>query len=307
MAAHLGDTILHGRDHPDTHASSNRWRHQESGSYAKHASEHEGDGSHDSKDLADFFNSSRVEPKPTPSGPSSGPKHQPIPVGGTQGTQNGGWTVECGPLLNYRRMENETWFGSVLIVTRGGGAGESPAPELILKIGGGVQAAKPVQKIEKPEKLEEGTNSEHYGIVNGVDYTNFQDPASKSELPQGRAPTHGVLENGASYSISGAGETNIKGIKLYSDPLHTFWRFDLQVPMQEAELHCEYSIPGLTFSQGTKTDKQSFFVPSKLESMRVMFHSCNGFSVGTDEEAWSGPALWNDVLRVHKKTPFHVM
>ena len=41
--------------------------------------------------------------------------------------------------------------------------------------------------------------------------------------------------------------------------------------------------------------------------MRIMFHSCNGFSVGTDEEAWSGPALWNDVLRVHEAKPFHVM
>lgn len=38
-----------------------------------------------------------------------------------------------------------------------------------------------------------------------------------------------------------------------------------------------------------------------------MFHSCNGFSVGTDEEAWSGPALWNDVLRRHAEVPFHVM
>ncbi|EHK99489.1 hypothetical protein M7I_4647 [Glarea lozoyensis 74030] len=38
-----------------------------------------------------------------------------------------------------------------------------------------------------------------------------------------------------------------------------------------------------------------------------MFHSCNGFSVGTDEEAYSGACLWNDVGRVHAKTPFHVM
>lgn len=38
-----------------------------------------------------------------------------------------------------------------------------------------------------------------------------------------------------------------------------------------------------------------------------MFHSCNGFSVGTDEEAWSGPALWNDVMRRHSEVPFHVM
>jgi hypothetical protein len=38
-----------------------------------------------------------------------------------------------------------------------------------------------------------------------------------------------------------------------------------------------------------------------------MFHSCNGFSVGTDEDAYSGACLWNDVGRVHAKTPFHVM
>lgn len=41
--------------------------------------------------------------------------------------------------------------------------------------------------------------------------------------------------------------------------------------------------------------------------MRVMFHSCNGFSVGVDVDAWSGPALWNDVLRIHEQKPFHVM
>ena len=41
--------------------------------------------------------------------------------------------------------------------------------------------------------------------------------------------------------------------------------------------------------------------------MSIMFHSCNGFSVGTDEEAWCGPALWNDVLRRHEENPIHVM
>ncbi|KAH6682346.1 hypothetical protein F5X68DRAFT_155841 [Plectosphaerella plurivora] len=42
-------------------------------------------------------------------------------------------------------------------------------------------------------------------------------------------------------------------------------------------------------------------------SMRIMFHSCNGFSVGTDEDEWCGPALWNDVVRRHAQSPFHVM
>lgn len=48
-------------------------------------------------------------------------------------------------------------------------------------------------------------------------------------------------------------------------------------------------------------------VPAAQDSMRIMFHSCNGFSVGTDEDFWSGPALWNDVLRTHDQKAFHVM
>lgn len=99
----------------------------------------------------------------------------------------------------------------------------------------------------------------------------------------------------------------VKGIKLYADPKNVFWRFNIQVEMQETETHWEYQIPGLQFTSGTKTDKQSFFVPAVFESMKLMFYSCNGFSVGTNEDAWSGPALWNDVLRVHKETPLHVM
>ena len=77
--------------------------------------------------------------------------------------------------------------------------------------------------------------------------------------------------------------------------------------MREEEIKCEYSIPDLQFIKGKKTDKQSFFIPAISDSMRIMFHSCNGFSVGTDEEAWSGAALWNDVQRIHAQKPFHVM
>jgi hypothetical protein len=112
---------------------------------------------------------------------------------------------------------------------------------------------------------------------------------------------------GSANSGNSSEESKVPGTKLYSDPSNTFWRFDLQVPMGQSEIECTYSIPGLKFTNGVKTDKQSFFVPAISESMRIMFHSCNGFSVGTDEAAWSGAALWNDVLRVHQKAPFHVM
>ena len=91
--------------------------------------------------------------------------------------------------------------------------------------------------------------------------------------------------------------------KLYEDTDKTFWRFLLDVPFQDFEAKWRYSITPDASANLSRT----FVVPSKNQSMRIMFHSCNGFSVGTDVDAWSGPALWNDVLRMHKEQPFHVM
>jgi hypothetical protein len=302
MAAHLRDDILHGKDHPDDHASETRWRHEESRSYAQHAitSPREADERSGSKDLTDFLNSTRVEP------PGSGVPRKPMMIAGNARTQQtlgeatqantGTAEVKCGPLLNYRRMENDIWHGSVLIVTRGGGLGEGPPePELRLRVLGPAQTVRAVEQ----EGLD-GAGSEPYGVVNGVDCGGFHQPRSASS-------SNGVPKQETTNGGSSSEEVKVKGTKLYSDPANTFWRFDLQVPMQQFELHCEYDIPGLSFTEGKKRDKQSFFVPAISESMRIMFHSCNGFSVGTDEVAWSGPALWNDVMRVHKKTPFHVM
>lgn len=328
MAAHIRDNMLHGEDHADTHASANRWRHQESKSFARHASPRAPDERHGSKDLANFLNSSRVEP---PKSAGSGERHKPIEVAGnvySGGARQGegisgekdvpdSYTeleVKCGPLLNYRRMENETWFGSVLIVTKGGGLGGGPEPQLRWKttVSSPASGAFPSPAPGNSGKVS-GSNqneppAEPYGMVNGVEYTSSQGLATSTQTPN-NANLENSTTNGTSTTDSAAGstETKVPGTKLYSDPSNTFWRFDLQVPMQQSEIKCDYSIPGLKFTQGSKTDEQSFFIPAISESMRIMFHSCNGFSVGTDEDAWSGPALWNDVMRVHQKTPFHVM
>ena len=40
--------------------------------------------------------------------------------------------IICGPLLNYRRMEDGKWFGSVLVVTKGGGKTQGFVPTLVL-------------------------------------------------------------------------------------------------------------------------------------------------------------------------------
>lgn len=100
----------------------------------------------------------------------------------------------------------------------------------------------------------------------------------------------------------------IQALKLYADPDKTFWRFSLRLPLSSAETKWQYTIPNMKFEMEVSTSSsRDFYVPSAQESMRIMFHSCNGFSIGTDEDFWSGPALWNDVLRTHQKRPFHVM
>lgn len=113
-----------------------------------------------------------------------------------------------------------------------------------------------------------------------------------------------VLTGAASYTQS------IRGEKLFEDPKSGFWRFTLEIPFQSHESVWEYNIPNLRAAPGKTSQPaatRTFAIPAKNQSMRIMFHSCNGFSAGTDTEAWSGCALWNDVMRVHGEKPFHVM
>lgn len=120
-------------------------------------------------------------------------------------------------------------------------------------------------------------------------------------------------ENHANQTIEnapGMQEQTSQGLQIYADQDWMFWRFTFSLPMQDFESFWQYSIADLRFLSGASSRNSSvrrFAVPARSQSMRIMFHSCNGFSVGTDEDAWSGPALWNDVLRVHDSKPFHVM
>jgi hypothetical protein len=313
-------------DRSNPYVSSSQWRHQESSKYAEYASTpREETKRTESSDLADFFNKSRVPAAPG----SSGGSHKPIVV--TPGEQTNGdlqdrekgqpdaWhgrdttlDVKCGPLLNYRRMENKTWFGSVLVVTDGGsGAAESPdTPTLHLRIDGDAQRGPEdhtniglVKNNDQSEvaREEEERRDEHDDNDHSQPYKKEENDKKSEHFSREAYQQNGVVEGTGSR-----GESTVEGVKLYSDSRNTFWRFNLEVPMRDTEIRCSYSIPDLKL-KGKKTDKQSFYIPAIHDSMRIMFHSCNGFSVGTDEEAWSGAALWNDVYRIHAQKPFHVM
>ncbi|KAI0506878.1 hypothetical protein F5B22DRAFT_434174 [Xylaria bambusicola] len=256
------------------YASASRWHHQESTAFARAAVARDAHSSGNSKDLSDFFNASRVEPsRPTTNGTGNAAAYQPIVIGGTDGQTddtalNDGKEVICGPLLNYRRMEGNAWYGSVLIVTKGGGKTQEFQPTLHL---GRVELAN-----DQPGFVSDSTSAN-------------------------AAPTNSADQIRSDHGI------DIAGSCLYSDPRVTFWSFNLTCDMGTTETKWAYSISDVRYESATKPKTNYFFVPALDESMRIMFHSCNGFSVGTDEDAWSGPALWNDVVRNHAKTPFHVM
>lgn len=182
-------------------------------------------------------------------------------------TTGAGLEVICGPLLNYKWMSNSD-LGSPTWF----------GSVLIVTKTGGHQ---PKLFLKCVDRIHDNL---HY----------------KSRLPKG-AGNRTVDPAQDQYSTD--------GIKLYSDTVGTFWRFDIESKVREFEARWEYSITNLRYSSGASLEKVSpwtFVVPSVSQSMRIMFHSCNGFSVGTDLDTWKGPELWNDVLRIHEQKPFHV-
>ncbi len=114
-------------------------------------------------------------------------------------------------------------------------------------------------------------------------------------------------EPGVGPSSNAHAGTQVRGKVLYSDPRVTFFAYDIKVPIAQEESEWEYTIEDVKYDSDQKPRLNRFFIPAADESMRLLFFSCNGFSVGTDEAAYSGPAVWNDVLRRQKESPFHVM
>ncbi|TQS35312.1 hypothetical protein Golomagni_04272 [Golovinomyces magnicellulatus] len=248
----------------EDYASDSRWRHQESSSFHRHVHNPSVEPGEIDK-RASAFGISDPELGQTRTRIKSTYEHDRI-VEPDDLTVLELLRVKCGPLLNYRRMENNTWFGTVLIVTNSDSHNKTPnVPNLKLMTG----------KADHDETRGQG-----------------------EQEVQSKFTTNNDLMNR---------DLEFCGLKLYSDELNTFWRFNLEIPMQEYEIECWYNILNLIFPDGKKLDNLHFFIPAISDSMRIMFHSCNGFSVGTDQDAYSGACLWNDVLRVHRKKPFHVM
>lgn len=92
----------------------------------------------------------------------------------------------------------------------------------------------------------------------------------------------------------------VEGIRLHREKGVTFWRFSLEVELTATQNCVAYRI--------NKGPAINFWVPAQGQTMNIMFHSCNGFSLSVNPNDFSGPdPLWRDVLGTHQTRPFHVM
>jgi hypothetical protein len=222
----------------------------------------------------------------------------------------------------------EVWRGSVMIVTQDSQsnykeiptlrlfsrpkrllppppqelAGEELAPEYIDPIAGLTKLARNGQAIyvRPVDHLPEGKDLSRIENDDGL----FEGSPSPLDTNEGNAPSAATTNK---RTLDQDGESlgrfqEVHGSRLYADPNRdvTFWRFNLEVELNDTEQHIAYRI--------NRGPAQGFWVPGRGQSMNIMFHSCNGFSMSVNPDLFSGPdPMWRDVLNNHEFSPFHVM
>ncbi|KEI40569.1 uncharacterized protein L969DRAFT_15927 [Mixia osmundae IAM 14324] len=179
--------------------------------------------------------------------------------------------VMCGPMLRYATVTDaKVWIGFAMIVTADTGSDYSHEPTLTMS-----------------HKGLKASSQQTDGMVNGADATR----------PQPNGTVNGDGAHGGMLK-------HVLGEKIYTHLAQSgnmsFWRFKLEIPLQDEEMDVKYSING-----GKSLD---FFVPGKEQNFRWIAHSCNGFSAGVDPKNFNGPyPLWEDILRGHAVKPFHLL
>jgi hypothetical protein len=255
--------------------------------------------------------------------------------------------LKCGPLLRYtglrkesaqsrsgRPVEKEIWRGSVMIVTEDEQSDISTRPVLRMfaqqmdlmpphpphlhshelppefedPVAGQVKLSRtgralyvrPIHDIDGSVDLSREENNE--GLY-AATRTPMLGPQT-STAPDGRQSQHITFQDKSRIKKQDgekAGQfREVKAVRLHTERGHTFWRFSIEVELASKQTRVAYRI-----NDGPAV---AFWVPGRGETMNIMFHSCNGFSMTVDSHSFSGPdPLWRDVLNRHQSKPFHVM
>ena len=253
--------------------------------------------------------------------------------------------LKCGPLLRYTGMkrvrshqsgavqpvegqhsDKETWRGTVLIVTQDSHSSYEPAPTLRLfsqpkdllppppaqvqelapeyvdPIAGLTKVSRTgkILYVRPVDHLDEGKDLSLIEDDNGL-YESSPSPLDTNGSSHVNTATSNKRTRGLDGEAVGKFQ-EVKGVRLYADPIRdvTFWRFSIEVELGEKQAHIAYRI--------NRGPAVGFWVPARGQSMNIMFHTCNGFSLSVNPDFFNGPdPLWRDVLNTHQTRPFHVM
>ena len=204
--------------------------------------------------------------------------------------------------------ERETWRGSVMIVTADADSSYDPAPTLRLfpeamdllppppqhvnAEDGHELPAEYVDPIAGLPKLSRSGKTVYVKPVDDleqeVDLSRIEnDDGLFEEFRTAAVPTaygtpdfHPGRNNGTSQTnpkVGSRGERaakrgqQVRGVRLHAERGVTFWRFNLEVELSVQQTRVAYSING--------SPSVGFWIPGRGQSMNVMFHSCNGFSM----------------------------
>lgn len=204
--------------------------------------------------------------------------------------------------------EREIWRGSVMIVTADADSSYDPAPTLRLFPEAMDLLPPPPQHVDAEDdhelpaeyidpiaglpKLSRSGKTVYVKPVDdleqGVDLSRFEDDDGLfEEFRTAAVPTaygtpdfHPGRSNGKSQTnpkVGGRGERGskkgqqVRGVRLHAERGVTFWRFNMEVELNVQQTRVAYSING--------SPSVGFWIPGRGQSMNLMFHSCNGFSM----------------------------
>ncbi|KAI7548109.1 hypothetical protein KC331_g4611 [Hortaea werneckii] len=249
-------------------------------------------------------------------------------------------TSSRGVAIGSSGKAKEIWRGSIMIVTDDAGSDlsspptlrlfaqhmdlHSPPPQHVVESGhelppeyedpiaGQVKLSRtgrplyvrPVHDIEGGIDLSREENNEGLYAATRTPLLGPQSSMDGSNSKEGGSQPKIMFEDKSrvkKYSGEAARRyKEIPAIRLHSERGTTFWRFNIEIELGSRQHRVAYRI--------NRGPALGFWVPARGETMNMLFHSCNGFSLSVDPDEFSGPdPLWRDVMNRHQSRPFHVM
>lgn len=248
--------------------------------------------------------------------------------------------LKCGPLLRYTGMrrekssqtnrsghaEKEIWRGTVMIVTHDEHSSyedvptlrlfaqsmellpplsaehqHDPPPEYLDPVAGQMKISRTGQPlfVRPVTALEDCVDLSRVENESGL-FEQTRSSDQESQQTHGPGNTRDRPRVRARDGEKAGKYREVKAVRLHRERGVTFWRFNLEIELGLKQARVAYRI--------NRGPAIGFWVPERGQSMNIMFHSCNGFSLSVNSNEFTGPdPLWRDVLNKHQSRPFHVM